>query len=104
MDDMTLHTNLGTLQIRFTDKAHAYVHAEAPLTVLRVEYHVSCHVYLWSDGKWHVGQEAGSDYQRRLCLHMTRANWMKYSDSHPSDAAHKKAGEAITLAVNAFAA
>ena len=104
-ETFTLQTTLGPLNIQFTDAKHAYISTgrDNAVTVNRVQYSVGCHVYLWSDGAWRIGQEQDEIYLQRQSFHMTRANWFKYKDAHPSKSAWDKAAGEIGLAAHNFA-
>jgi hypothetical protein len=55
-------TKFGKVSVTL-DVRHAFISTDStgPITVNSVEYHVSAHVYQWSDGTWHIGAEIGSD-------------------------------------------
>ena len=101
----TLQTTLGPLSIQFTDAKHAYISTglDNPVTVNRVQYLVECHVYLWSDGVWHIGEEGKNEWEQRQSLYMSRVGWVNYKDAHPSRSAHNKAAQELRLAAHNFA-
>jgi hypothetical protein len=101
----TLQTTLGPLSIQFTDAKHAYISTglDNTVTVNRVQYLVRCHVYLWSDGVWHIGEEGKNEWEQRQSLYMTRVGWVNYKDTHPSRSAHNKAAQELRLAAHNFA-
>ena len=111
-------TSLGIIWVFPTDANHIYCDANhhclskniparplddrcEPLTVNRVEYGTSAHLYKWSDGKFHLGQEKELPYQRiNSNLHMSRLNAKTYNESHASEAAKKKVIAVLETEIN----
>jgi hypothetical protein len=94
-----INSKFGALVAVLTDANHAHVStAGVGITVNKVEYHVNCHLYRWSDGTWHIGQEGKNQYEQRQSLHMTRKNWVRVNDMYPSRAAFDKAAPEIRQA------
>lgn len=105
VEHYTIPTAFGNLELHFTDGKHVFASTPrgSALTVNRVQYHVGCHIYLWSTGEWQIGNEDVDAYTRRQSLHMTRVDWVKVNDMYPSRAAWDKAASDIWLAVHNFA-
>ncbi len=94
-----INSKFGALVAVLTDANHAHVStAGVGITVNKVEYHVNCHLYRWSDGAWHIGQEGKNQYEQRQSVHMTRKNWVRVNDMYPSRAAFDKAAPEIRQA------
>ena len=109
MDETTynLSTAYGSenITIHFTDGEHAFVTTarNSAITINRVQYRFSAHVFLQSDGSWKIGRESENSYERRQHLHGTRVDWTNYNESHISEAARQKLAPEIELAVTNFA-
>lgn len=102
----TLQTELGAIRILPTEASHIYVTGlgadSAQLTVNRVEYYVSGHLYLWADGKFYFGREGDRTSQIHE-PYMRKVGVANYNDQHPSQAALRKAREVLTKVVNEWA-
>lgn len=113
-----LETKLGNVWLHPTQADHIYVDfghnlnvaeesatgRHGPLTIRGVVYSGSIHMYLWSDGSWHVGPEnAKSDYDRRQSLYMSRYDARTYTGSFPTPAARKSVEEIVPPLVNEWA-
>lgn len=96
---------LGALEIVFTDATHCHVSNPrgGVVKVRGVELRPSAHMFLWSDGRWHLGRETENTYQQGQHLSVTRANWTKVSDMYASQSARKKIASEFEVAVNNFA-
>ena len=93
------------LEVAFTSSTHAYVtYREGDtVTINRVEYRPSAHLYKWADGRFHLGREAQSTYDRRQSASVTRANWVKVADMYASEPARARFVSEVEQAVNNFA-
>lgn len=107
-----LDTRLGPLQITFTEANHAHIHTynDKPVTAFGVQYAASIHVYLWNDGRFHIGpeyrdrygngeKELTDAYYRRDSLYLSRIGNIC---DHGTQAAWKRIADAIDEAANNF--
>jgi hypothetical protein len=74
-------------------------HVHAPFNIRGVEIAVSIHYHKWSDGRWHIGREDQSTYERRQSLYASRLGSLK----DISESARKRIEEVLDIVVNAFA-
>jgi hypothetical protein len=79
------------------DRSLPNVHA--PFEVRGVEIAVSIHYHKWSDGRWHIGREDQSTYERWQALYASRL----LSNKVVSESARKRIEDILTPVVNAFA-
>jgi hypothetical protein len=94
-----IKSKFGALVAVLTDASHAHVStAGVGIIVNKVEYHVNCHLYRWTTGEWHIGQEGKNTYGQRQSLHMTRKSWTTVATMYPSKAAYDKAAPEIRQA------
>ena len=93
-----------SMEIAFTEAAHAYATytREGVQRINQVEYRGNAHLFLWSDGRFHVGRETENTYEHRQHLFLNRAEWAKYSQSHASESARAKFASEVEIAVNNF--
>lgn len=85
--DHKVETKFGDVYVRVTEYDHMYVdtgskehskYGDPPnyLTVRGVQYQASFHMYRWSDGHFHLGPEAKSEYERKQYAFIKRSDWM----------------------------
>lgn len=74
-------------------------HVHAPFNIRGVEIAVSIHYHRWSDGRWHIGREDQSSYERRQSLYAGRLGSLK----DISESARNRIAEVLDITVNAFA-
>ena len=58
-------------------------------TVQGVTHEFSCHLYLWTDRVWRIGEEGNDDYKRRSSLY-TNDRWISRKHIPASDFFRKK--------------
>lgn len=94
-----------SMEITFTDATHCYVTytRTGVQRINQVEYRGNAHLFLWSDGRFRIGQETETSYERRNQLFLNRVDWVKYSQSHASESARDKFASEVEQAVNNFA-
>ena len=101
-----LPTVYGTdsMEIAFTEANHAYATytRDGVQRINQVEYRGSAHLFIWSDGRFHIGRETESSFERRSHLWLSRAAWTNYNKSHASESARAKFASVVELAVNDF--
>lgn len=106
---------LGQVYLIPTSKTHIYVDFNGqgaernpfPVTTRGISWQGSIHMYLWADGKFHVGPEDKSDYDRRQAVWLRRLDQYerpRHLDSTPSDSTWRLIVEATFVAVNEWAA
>lgn len=88
---MTALTKYGLIDIKPTQSNHVYVCTEGDedrwLTVRRVKYAGSFHLYRWHDGLFHVGEQSKGEYRRKLySVFLKHSDWLeRKSTDSPSD-------------------
>lgn len=96
---MEIETSLGTVKLSPTDKFHIYCTGECTVRGVSISY--SIHLYRWSDGVFHCGEEKANDYARSHSLYTSRKSWSggRY-DAVVSASARKKILDVVAPAVN----
>jgi hypothetical protein len=84
-----LETPFGKLSLLPTDGNHIYVDGNlGPITINRVDYSVSVHLYKWADDNWHVGLEGNRESQLHS-TYLSRRDHKSSSYETHSNAKHK---------------
>lgn len=99
-------TKYGTVQITPTEATHLYVTndldsqpSRASIIVNNIALaDVSAHLYLWKDGKWHIGPEEKQEWERNK--HMWAKRDLK---TEASTSQKQKLAEEFELVVNMWA-
>lgn len=106
-ESFRVDTTCGEFVITPTANNHIYVGTEyvngQGAVVFRVEYNVHAHFYLWSDGKWNLGEEGKTAYDQRQAMSMTRHTWQSVRDMYASRAAYNRLAEELDVVVNEWA-
>jgi hypothetical protein len=94
-----------SMEIAFTDAQHCYATytREGVQRINQVEYRGNAHLFLWADGRWHIGRETDTPCERHNQLFLNRVEWTNYNKSHASESARAKFASEVELAVNNFA-
>lgn len=88
-----LETKFGTREITATDAKHVHVshpgyeHGTAKMMgpIRGIEYHVSAHLFPWSDGTWHIGKYEGYGYNYEVFDGVNESNKQLEARLHGPD-------------------
>jgi hypothetical protein len=105
MENYTVTSSLGPLELTPTDSGH--IHASTARnsvsTVRGVDYRVGIHLYIWSDGLFHIGEESKNTYEQRQSLHAVRPYTGTKQDGTPAtEPARARIAQVVTDTVKFF--
>jgi hypothetical protein len=102
-----LPTKYGTMFATFTEANHVCVctgEEGTHFVVNGIAWRLLVHLYKWSDGRFHIGEEGKNSYEHRMSLHGTRESWTgKYSDAAITQSAREKVAPVVENHINTFA-
>jgi hypothetical protein len=107
MEKQSLTTKFGTMFATFTSNDHVCISTGDEkgnhFVVNGIAWRLLVHLYRWTDGLFHIGEESKNTYERRMSLHGTRESWTgKYSDAAITQSAREKVAPVIEDHVNTF--